>query len=113
MCPESQHTETLDAALSRALDYRGDVTLTLSDSSAIVGYVYDRRKALPDKPAVVRIIPADGSARRTIAEADLTAIDFTGRDTASGRSFETWMKKYVERKLAGEAASIESDQLAE
>ena len=31
--------------------------------------------------------------------------------TAAGKSFETWVKKFVSRKLAGESASIESEPL--
>jgi hypothetical protein len=35
----------------------------------------------------------------------------SGRDPASGRSWEAWIRRYAERKLAGEAASIESESL--
>jgi hypothetical protein len=29
-------------------------------------------------------------------------LNFSGRDTAAGKSFETWVKKYQEKKAAGE-----------
>ena len=29
-------------------------------------------------------------------------LEFTGRDTAAGKSFETWVKKYQAKKAAGE-----------
>ena len=35
-------------------------------------------------------------------DADIAALAFTGRDTAAGRSWEAWMKKYAEKKAAGE-----------
>jgi hypothetical protein len=41
----------------------------------------------------------------------IQAIDFSGRDTAEGKSFDTWIKKYVEKKVAGEMASIECESL--
>ena len=34
--------------------------------------------------------------------ADIARLEFTGRDTAAGKSFETWVKKYREKKAAGE-----------
>ena len=56
----------------------------------------------------IRLLPADGAERITIPLRDVAAIQFTGRDTAEGRSFETWVRKYVQRKLAGEPANIET-----
>ena len=38
----------------------------------------------------------------TIPYDQIAALVFTGRDTAAGRSWETWMKKYQEKKAAGE-----------
>jgi hypothetical protein len=102
----------LRKAIDLALDYRGDVTITTTRSSprAIEGYVFDRREdgALG---VCVRVIPRDGAPRMTIPLADITRIEFTGKDTASGKSFETWVKKYIEKKTAGECASIESESL--
>ena len=37
----------------------------------------------------------------------------TGKDTASGKTFENWIRKYAQKKLAGETASIESESLDE
>ena len=37
--------------------------------------------------------------------------EFSGRDMAHGKSFETWVNKFIEKKLAGETASIECDTL--
>ena len=39
-----------------------------------------------------------------IAYSDIAALAFTGRDTAAGKSWEAWVKKYVEKKAAGEKA---------
>jgi hypothetical protein len=33
---------------------------------------------------------------------DVKQLSFTGRDMADGRSWEAWIKKYAERKAAGE-----------
>ena len=34
--------------------------------------------------------------------ADVASLAFTGRDAAEGKSFETWVRKYREKKAAGE-----------
>lgn len=98
-------------ALAMALDYRGDVTLTRVDGSQLTGYLYDRQPARREAPPRLRLLPADGSPRVTLSESEIVRIEFSGRDTASGKSFETWMRKYVEKKLAGERAGIESESL--
>ena len=50
----------------------------------------------------VRLFAKTGTEKRRIAYADIAGLAFTGKDTAAGKSFETWVKKYRERKAAGE-----------
>jgi hypothetical protein len=94
-------------AIEQAFDYRGDVTVHTIDGKAIEGYLYDRRLDIPEP--IVRMIPKDGSPRINIALSQIVRVVFTGRDTATGKSWETWMKKYHEKKAKGESASIEAD----
>ena len=99
------------AVLARAIDlafeYRGDVTLNIAGrTEPLVGYVFDRRVSDDAAKSQLRVLPADGSARVTLSYTDVQRLEFSGRDTAEGKSFETWMRKYVEKKLAGEEASI-------
>ncbi|MEY2412883.1 MAG: hypothetical protein QOD84_1489 [Acidobacteriaceae bacterium] len=89
-------------ALEKAFDYRGDITLTKKDGTEIAGYLYDRRSGTTLAESYVRILPANGSPRVLISFADIAALAFTGRDTAAGISFEAWIKKYKEKKAAGE-----------
>lgn len=98
-------------ALEQAFDYRGDVTLTLTDGSSVFGYLFDRRKGERLADASVRLLTPDSDERVTVAFDRIARVEFTGRDAAAGKSFETWVKKYVEKKLAGEKASIESESL--
>jgi hypothetical protein len=92
----------LRAALDKAFDYRGDVTIALRDGTSIEGYVFDRRGAATLADSVVRIIPKDRDEKLLIRYADIARLAFTGRDTAAGKSWETWVKKYQEKKTAGE-----------
>jgi hypothetical protein len=100
--PELAGEQELRSALEHAFDYRGDVTLTLKSGETVVGYVYDRRPGKSLADSFVRVLPQDGASRRDIAYAEIAALAFSGRDTAAGKSWEAWMKKYQEKKAAGE-----------
>ena len=90
--------------LAEAVDYRGDVTLKLADGREVVGYVFDRRDD------AVRVMLPEGG-RESLAPDTITRVAFTGRDTAAGKSWETWVKKYARKKMAGEAANIDPEPL--
>jgi hypothetical protein len=100
--PELATQEELRIALEKAFDYRGDIKLTLKDGRVIEGYVFDRRSAATLTDSAVRVIPAKERTKLSISYADIAALAFTGRDTAAGKSFEAWMRKYNEKKAAGE-----------
>ena len=105
--------ETRDA-LEKAFDYRGDVTLTLKSGESVEGYVYDRRPGKTMDDSMVRVMPAKGEdrSRRSIPYAEIAAVNFTGRDTAAGKTFDAWVKKYWEKKAAGEKnIQIEPEKL--
>jgi len=89
-------------ALEKAFDYRGDITITRKDGSKIEGYLFDRRTAATLRDSVVRLYPKDSNDKVSISYADIAALAFTGRDTAAGKSWEAWMKKYAAKKAAGE-----------
>ncbi len=104
--------DQLRKAIDLALDYRGDVTITRKSTGApIEGYIFDRTDGPTLDQCAIRIIPRDDNARITIPCDDIARIAFSGRDTAAGKSFDTWMKKYVEKKLLGERANIETEPL--
>jgi hypothetical protein len=101
--PSTATESEVRLALEKAFDYRGDVTLTLKDGNKLEGYVFDRKSngpALSD--CFVRMMPKDQPGKLNVAYSDIAALAFTGRDTAAGKSFAAWVKKYNERKAAGE-----------
>jgi hypothetical protein len=100
--PALASEEDLRQALEKAFDYRGDITITRKDGSKIEGYLFDRRSAATLKDSVVRLYPKNSNEKVAISYADIAALSFTGRDTAAGKSWEAWMKKYAEKKAAGE-----------
>jgi hypothetical protein len=78
------------------------VTITRKDGSKIEGYLFDRWTASSLKDSVVRLFPKNSNEKIAISYGDIAALAFTGRDTAAGKSWEAWMKKYAAKKAAGE-----------
>jgi hypothetical protein len=104
--PELASEAEVREALEKAFDYRGDVTVTRKDGTTIEGYLYDRRSEPTLEASLVRIIPTPKEGvpveRVMVSYADIAALQFTGRDTAAGKTFDAWIKKYWEQKAAGE-----------
>ena len=100
--PALANEEDLRQALEKAFDYRGDITITRKDGTKIEGYLFDRRSATTLKESLVRLYPKNSNEKVSISYADIAALTFTGRDTAAGKSWEAWMKKYAEKRAAGE-----------
>ncbi len=100
--PQLATEEELRIALEKAFDYRGDVTLTLKDNSKIEGYVFDRIVGNSLNNSFVRVIPKEANQKLKIAYANIAALSFSGRDTAAGKSWEAWVRKYWEKKASGE-----------
>jgi hypothetical protein len=101
--PQLASEEELRVALEKAFDYRGDVTLTLKNNSKIEGYIFDRGTGPTLSASFVRVLPKDGGPRVKISYTEIAALAFTGRDTAAGKSWEAWVRKYWEKKSSGEA----------
>jgi hypothetical protein len=101
--PALASVSEIHEALEKAFDYRGDLTITLKTGQKIDGYIFDRKikgPALSD--CFIRVMLKDQPGKLTIPYSDVAALAFTGRDTAAGKSFATWVKKYNEKKAAGE-----------
>jgi hypothetical protein len=100
-------------AFDKAFDFRGDLTITLKTGDSVEGYVFDRRAESADlSQCVVRMYPKNSAEKLSIRYSDIAALAFTGRDSAAGKSFEAWVKKYNEKKARGEKnIGIEAEPL--
>jgi hypothetical protein len=101
--PALPSVSEIHEALEKAFDYRGDLTITLKNGRKIEGYIFDRKikgPALSD--CFIRVMPKDQPGKLSIPYSDIASLAFTGRDTAAGKSFAAWVKKYNEKKAAGE-----------
>jgi hypothetical protein len=104
--PELATDAEVRDALEKAFDYRGDITVTRKDGTTIAGYLYDRRSEPTLEASLIRMIPTPKPGvpveRVMVSYADIAALNFSGRDTAAGKTFDAWIKKYWEKKAAGE-----------
>jgi hypothetical protein len=103
----------LREAIELAFNYRGDVTILHTNGTTIEGYIFDRRDDKATGELILRLIPKDTDDRVSVAFSAIASLKFSGKDTASGKTFENWIKKYAQKKMAGETASIESESLEE
>lgn len=102
--------EQTRAALELTRDYRGDTTIHLKNGESINGFVFDVEGMSLDDLALRLDLPKD-SQRKTLLASQISHIELDGRDPAAGKSWEKWVMRYAEKKLAGQAASIESESL--
>jgi len=110
--PELASDAEVREALEKAFDYRGNITVTRKDGSKVEGYLFDRRTGATLSDSYIRIIPVKETTKISIAYNDVAALVFSGRDTAAGKSFEAWVKKYWEKKAEGEKdIQIEPEKL--
>jgi len=107
--PELSSEEEVRQALEKAFDYRGDVTLTKKDGTVIEGYIFDRKTGKTLNDSLVRLLPKDSNQRQMIPYAEIAALNFSGRDTAAGKSYEAWVRKYWEKRAAGEKYDLTPD----
>ena len=96
--PSLATKDELYDALDKALDYRGDITVTLKDGTKQVMYVYNRESKAPEP--FIEAFPADKEEKVRIYYKDIAGLFFSGIDTAAGKSWAAWMAKYKAKEEA-------------
>jgi hypothetical protein len=100
--PALASDEELRQALEKAFDYRGDVTLTLKSGERIEAYIFNRLTGASLADSHVQYFTPGASEKRKASYSEIARIEFTGKDRAEGKHWEDWVKKYNEKKAAGE-----------
>jgi hypothetical protein len=81
-------SDQLRSEIEKAFDYRGHVTLTLQDGSAVEGYLYNRDL----ERGFVEIMVKNSDERRRLELSQLRGVALTGEDCAAGKSYEDYQK---------------------
>lgn len=100
--PELASDDDLRAALEKAFDYRGDITLTFKSGERVEAYVFNRATGKSLADSYVQYFSSKAPEKRKVSYAEIARIEFSGKDRAAGKHWEDWIKKYSEKKAAGE-----------
>jgi len=100
--PDLVGEEDLRQALEKAFDYRGDVTVTLKSGERIEAFIFNRRSGATLIDSYVQYYTPTAPEKRKLTYAEIARLEFTGKDRAEGKHWEDWVKKYNEKKAAGE-----------
>jgi hypothetical protein len=100
--PPLSNDEDLRQALEKAFDYRGDVTLTLKNGERVEAFIFNRQTGSGLADSHVEYFTPTAPEKRRLSYAEIARLEFTGKDRAAGKQWEDWLKKYQERKAAGE-----------
>jgi hypothetical protein len=100
--PELASEEDLRIALEKAFDYRGDISLTMKNGEKVEAYVFNRQTGATLSDSYVQYFASNAPDKRKVSYAEIARIEFSGKDRAAGKHWEAWVKKYAEKKAAGE-----------
>jgi hypothetical protein len=92
--------------VEKAFDYRGDVTLQLKDGRSLVGYVFNREHQGSKRCSepFLELMPSTSPDKVPFKYSEISTIQFTGEDTAAGKSWDEWMVKEEAKKKAAVSA---------
>ena len=100
--PELASDDDLRAALEKAFDYRGDVTITLKSGEKIEAYIFNRQVGETLAESWVQYFTPAAPEKRKVSFSEVARLEFSGKDRAAGKHWEDWVKNYNEKKAAGE-----------
>jgi len=100
--PELAGDDDVREALEKAFDYRGDVTLTLKNGEKVEAYIFNRTTGVTLADSYVHYFTPKADNKRKLSYAEITRLEFSGKDRAAGKHWEDWVKAYNEKKAAGE-----------
>ena len=100
--PALASEEEIRAALEKAFDYRGDVSITLKSGEKIEAYIFNRQSGASLADSYVQYFTPSAPEKRRLSYAEIARLEFSGKDRAAGKHWEDWVKAHNERKAAGE-----------
>ena len=100
--PELIGDEGLRDALEKALDYRGDITITLKNGERIEAFIFNSHNGATLADSWVQYFSPIAPEKRKLSYAEIARLEFCGKDRAAGKHWEAWVKSYNEKKAAGE-----------
>jgi len=100
--PELAGDDEIRAALEKAFDYRGDVSVTLKSGEKFDAYIFNLQTGSSLADSFVQYFTPGANDKRKLSYAEIARLEFSGKDRAAGKHWEDWVQKYNEKKAAGE-----------
>jgi hypothetical protein len=94
--------DDLRQALDKALDYRGDITMTLKSGERIEAFIFNCQTGPTLADSFLQYYTPSSPEKHKVSYADIARVEFSGKDRAAGKHWEDWVKAYNEKKAAGE-----------
>ena len=98
--PTLDDSLTVEQVIEMAYDYRGNTTIVKTDGSAVEGYIFNR--AAEAREPFLEYFDKSGGGPFTIAYSQIANVEFSGKDTAAGKSWEAWQRRKAEAKARAE-----------
>ena len=94
--PALDETLSIEQVIELAFDYRGNTTIEKTDGSSIEGYIFNRYSDV--REPFLEYFDASGGGPFTLPYSDIANVNFSGKDTAAGKSWEAWQRRKTEAK---------------
>src|SRR5580658_5773853 len=95
--PALASEDDLKAALEKAFDFRGDVTITLKSGEKIEAYIFNRQTGATLAESWVQYFAPNAPDKKKLSYADIGRLEF-GKDRAAGKHWEDWVRTWNEKK---------------
>ena len=94
--PALDETLSIEQVIELAFDYRGNTTIEKTDGSSIEGYIFNRYSDV--REPFLEYFDASGAGPFVLRYSEIANVNFSGKDTAAGKSWEAWQRRKTEAK---------------
>lgn len=98
--PTPDDNLTIDQVIEMAFDYRGNTTIVKTDGALVEGYIFNRGSE--GREPFLEYFDKSGGGPYTLSYSQVANVEFSGKDTAAGKSWEAWQRRKAEAKARAE-----------
>ena len=95
----------IERVIEMAFDYRGNTTIVKTDGTLVEGYIFNR--AAESREPYLEYFDKSGGGPFTLSYSQIANVEFSGKDTAAGKSWEAWQRRKAEAKARAEGRAVD------
>ena len=99
--PTLDDSLNVEEVIEMAYDYRGNTTIVKTDGTSVEGYIFNRASEV--REPFLEYFDKSGGGPYTLSYSQVANVEFSGKDTAAGKSWEAWQRRKAEAKAREEA----------